>query len=492
MEFYSILSAAFDPTILLLVLLGTLFGIVIGVLPGMGPTVACAVVLPFTAGMEPLSAITLLVAIYCAGTYGGSVSAILINTPGTPAAVATALDGYPLAQRGQAGRALGIATVSSAIGGVIAVVIFLLSAPALAQIAYQFGPAEYFALTVFGLCMLTTIGGDPLKSMISGLCGILLATIGLDTMTGVARFTFGNSHLADGLSFVPVLVGLFAISEFLQQSTRHNVTREAIRLEAIRLPSREDYRRIWKSILRGTGIGTFVGILPAEGGTVAAILSYNEERRWSKTPEEFGEGSINGISAAESANNAATAGAMVPTLALGIPGGGTTAVILAALVMHGLRPGPQLFQEQAEFFYGIGITMALANICFFILGLYLARHFARVTLLPVAILWPMIAVISVVGIYAFGQSMFDVAVMLVAGVIGFFMKRYGFSPIALAIGLVLGGLVEKTLRQSLVIFDGDALLLFSSPLAVVFFILAALALWGPLFKRLIMRFWPGS
>nr|WP_306268046.1 tripartite tricarboxylate transporter permease [Pararhizobium sp. IMCC3301] len=487
MEFLEILTSTLDPMTLFLVVLGTLFGIVIGVLPGMGPTVACAVVLPFTAGMEPLDAITLLVAIYCAGTYGGSVSAILINTPGTPASVATALDGYPLAQKGQAGRALGIATVSSAIGGLVAVVIFILSAPALAKVAYQFGPAEYFALTVFGLCMLTTIGGDPLKSMISGLFGILLATIGLDIMTGVARFTFNNAHIADGLSFVPVLVGLFAISEFLLQSTRHGIKRETIKLDAIRLPSRDDYRQIWKTILRGTGIGTFVGILPAEGGTVAAIMSYNEERRWSKTPEDFGKGSINGIAAAESANNAATAGAMVPTLALGIPGGGTTAVILAALVMHGLRPGPQLFLEQAEFFYGIGITMALANICFFVLGLYLARHFAKVTLIPAAILWPIIAVISVVGIYSFGQSMFDVAVMLGAGVIGFFMKRYGFSPIALAIGLVLGGLVETTLRQSLVIYDGNALLLFSSPLAVVFFVMAALALLGPMIKKTISR-----
>lgn len=479
LELFSTIFASLSLTTVAIIFIGTFLGIVIGVLPGMGPTVACAIVLPFTIGMEPLNAIALLIAIYCAGTYGGSIAAILINTPGTPAAVATALDGYPLAQRGEAGRALGIATVASATGGIIAVIIFIFAAPGLALLAYQFGPAEYFALTVFGMSMLTTIGGDALKSMISGLLGILLATVGLDIMTGVERFTFGSAHLADGIAFVPIMVGLFAVSEFLVQSTKLDGDFERAGLSAVRLPKMDDYKRIWRSILRATGIGTFIGILPAEGGTVAAVVAYNEEKRWSPNSEEFGSGAIDGVAAAESANNAATTGAMVPTLALGIPGGATTAVILAALLMHGLRPGPQLFQEQAEFFYGIGVTMLLANVAFFAMGLFFARYFARVTLVPVEILWPSVFVVSVMGAYAFHQSMLEVIVMISAGIAGFFIRRHGFSAIALAIGLVLGQLLETTLRQSMVLFDGNALRMFESPLAMMFFVFSLAAIFGP-------------
>lgn len=486
-DFFSTIFASVDLTTVLIILIGTVLGIGIGVLPGMGPTVACAIVLPFTIGMEPLDAISLLIAIYCAGTYGGSIAAILINTPGTPAAVATALDGYPLAQRGEAGRALGIATVASATGGIIAVIIFIFAAPGLAILAYKFGPAEYFALTIFGMSMLTTIGGDPLKSMISGLLGILLATVGLDIMTGIERFTFGSDYLADGIAFVPIMVGLFAVSEFLVQSTRLKTKFERIGLNAVRMPKMEDYKRIWRSILRATGIGTFIGILPAEGGTVAAVVAYNEEKRWSPDSDQFGSGAIDGVAAAESANNSATTGAMVPTLALGIPGGATTAVILAALLMHGLRPGPQLFQEQASLFYGIAVAMLLANIAFATLGLFFARYFARVTLIPIEILWPSVFALSVIGAFAFHQSMLEVAIMILAGIAGFFIRRYGFSAIALAIGLVLGGLLETTLRQSIVIFDGNALRMIESPLALLFFALALLAIIGPQAMRAFRR-----
>ena len=469
--------------LLVLLFIGTVLGIVIGVLPGMGPTVACAVILPFTIGMEPLYAISLLVAIYCSGIYAGSLSAILINTPGTPSAVATCLDGFPLAQKGQADRAIGVGTIASATGGMISVVVFILAAPLLAKIAYHFGPAEYFALTIFGMSMLTSIGGDALKSLISGFFGVFLATVGMDMFTGIERFTFGNDHIADGISFVPVLVGLFAISEFFAQSTALDKTVKRFDFERIKLPSKDDLKRIWRAVLRSTGIGTFIGILPAEGSTVAAIIGYNEEKRWSPNKKNFGKGAIEGVAAAESANNAATAGTMVPTLALGIPGGGTAAVILAALIMHGLRPGPQLFDEQPEFFYGIGFTMLLSNILFLILGLLFARYFARVTLIPNALLWPSVFAISVVGVYAFHQSIYDVGTMLLFGIIGFFIRRYGFSSIALAIGLLLGEMLENTLRQSLVIFDGNGWLFFSSPIAGLFFVLSAMAIGYPYIKN---------
>ena len=470
--------------LLIILFLGTLFGLILGVLPGLGPTTGGALILPFTITLDPLSAIVLLTAIYCAGTYGGAITAILINTPGTPAAAATCLDGYPLAQKGEAGRALGMATFGSAFGGLFSVLVLVFFAPILANIAYEFGQPEYFALAIFGLTMLASIGeGSPTKNLIAGAFGILLSTVGKDIMASIDRFTFGVNELTEGIGFIPVVVGMFAMSELLVQSNLTNQIFERIAMKAVRLPSKDDFKYCFKTILRSSGIGSFIGILPAEGGTVASLIGYSEAKRWSKKPEEFGKGAIDGIAGAETANNAATGGAMVPTLALGIPGSATTAVILTGLIIHGLRPGPDLFKEQPEFLYGIFGAMFFANILFFIFGFFGAKIFARITLIPNRLLWPMIFTLSVCGTYSLNQSFTDVFLMIGFGIIGYVMRKFGFSVVPVIIGLILGQLVELTLRQSLVIFDGDWTLFFTRPIVVTFFILSVVALIFPNIRK---------
>jgi len=384
-----------------------------------------------------------------------------------------------LAQRGEAGRALGLAVVSSTVGGVLSVICLMLAAPLLARAAYQFSPPEYFALTLFGLSMLASIGdGSPIKNLISGALGVFLAIVGVDKLTTVERYTFDSYALYEGIGFVPVMIGIFGISELLVQSTLIDSVRERIKLKSVQLPSKADYKKVWKTILRSSGIGTFIGILPAEGATVASMIGYNEARRWSKTPEEFGRGAIEGIAGSEAANNSATGGAMVPTLALGIPGSATAAVILAGLMVHGLRPGPTMFTEQADFAYAIFWSMMFVNLLFLFIGLYGATLFARITLVPTQILWPCVFIFSIVGAYALDQSMFDVWIALAAGVLGYFMRRYGFSVVPLAIGLILGGMLEQRFGQSMVMLDEKWWLIATRPLALFFLILTALALFG--------------
>ena len=472
--------------LLLLIVLATLGGILVGALPGLNATNGVALLLPFTITMEPIAAIAVLTTIYCAATFAGAITAILINTPGTSASATTCLDGYPLAQRGEAGRALGMAAVSSTIGGIISVLCLMAAAPLLAGAAYKFAPPEYFALTVFGLSMLASIGEESsIKSIMSGAFGVLLATVGIDLLTTVERFTFGMNELTEGIGFVPVMIGVFGIAELLIQAGQLGIVRERITLRAIQLPSKSDYQKTWKAILRSSGIGTFIGILPAEGATIASMIGYNEAKRWSKTPEEFGKGSIEGIAGSEAANNSATGGAMVPTLALGIPGSPTAAVILAGLMVHGLRPGPTMFTEQSTFVFAIFWSMLLVNVLFFFVGLYGARIFARATLIPLTILWPMVFLFSMVGAYALDQSMIDVWIALIFGVIGYLMKRYGFSVVSLAIGLILGGMLEKRLGQSMVMLDEQWWLIATRPLSLLFLVLTVLALAGPFLLRKI-------
>jgi len=482
------LTTLTDPTLVFLLLCATLGGVVIGALPGLNATTGAALLLPFTLTMDPVPAIALLTAIYCSATFAGAITAILINTPGTSASATTCLDGYPMAQRGEAGRALGLAVVSSTVGGVFSVLILMACAPILARAAYNFAPPEYFALTLFGLSMLISVGGgSAIKNLISGAFGILLATVGTDLLTSVKRFTFESPHLYDGIGFVPVMIGVFGISELIAQASRLTEKRERVIMDAIKLPSKEDYRRVWKTILRSSGIGTFIGVLPAEGATVASMIGYNEAKRWSKKPEEFGKGSPEGIAGSEAANNSATGGAMVPTLALGIPGSPTAAVILAGLLVHGLRPGPTMFTDQAEFAYAIFWSMLFVNLLFLLVGLYGARAFARVTLIPVTVLWPCVFVFSIVGAYALDQSMFDVWIAIAAGILGYFMRMYGFSVVPLAIGLILGGMLEQRLGQSMVMLDEKWWLMLSRPISLFFFILTALALFGRPVFQLINR-----
>ena len=482
-------SVVLDPYLILLIFGTTVLGVIIGVLPGLGATTGAALLLPFTLTMAPVHAITVLATIYVSATFAGSITAILINTPGTSAAAATTFDGYPLAQRGEAGRALGVAVVSSTVGGVFSVIVLCVAAPLLARVAYEFRPPEYFALTLFGLSMLASISaGGAVRNLIGGVFGVWLATIGAERATGIERFMFGNYELYEGLSFVPVFIGLFAMSELFVQSRIANKVADTVAMKAVRLPTREDYKRIWKTILRSCGIGTFIGVLPAEGATVASMIGYAEARRWSKNKEEFGKGAVEGIAGAEAANNAATGGAMVPTMVLGIPGSGTTAVILVGLMVHGLRPGPYLFTEQVDKVYQIFGAMLLANVMFMAMGLYAARMFARISLVPTPILWPIVFALSVIGAYALSASLLDVWIVLIFGVIGFFARRHGFAVAPIAVGLILGEMVETNLQNSLKMFEGQWWLITTQPLAALFLILAFLGLCGPwLFQRLFAR-----
>jgi putative tricarboxylic transport membrane protein len=477
-----------DPFNIFLIFIAVLIGVCVGALPGLSSPMAVALLLPFSLSLEPIPAISMMAALYCAGTFGGSITAILINAPGAPPAVATAFDGYPMAKRGEAGRALGLAAVSSVTGGIFSLFIFLFLAPMLAEVALKFRPQEYFALAVFALSMLASISGtSSIRNLISGAVGVLIGTVGIHITTGVERFTFNSPELTEGINFIPVLIGLFAVGELLNQSQALDKTLERITSVVVKLPSAREFFRMKWTIVRSSVLGTFIGILPAEGATVAALMGYNEAKRFSKNKEEFGKGAPEGIVGPEAANNAATGGAMVPTLALGIPGSATTALILAALIMHGFRPGPYLVRETPHIVYAIFGAMIIANFMFLIIGLTGAKVFSRITLIPRQILWPSVFVFSMVGSYAFASSLFDVWTMLVAGIIGFLMKRYGFGPAPLVMGLILGKLVEQNLSRAMIIYDNNWLRFFESPIVDAFLFLTVVSLFWPLISKIWKR-----
>jgi putative tricarboxylic transport membrane protein len=473
-----------EPKILLVIFAGTLVGIIVGALPGISGSTTTALLLPFTITMTPVEAIAFLGALYCAANFGGSITAILVNTPGDPSASATAFDGYPMAVKGEAGRALGISAVASAIGGIFSIVVLIIAAPMLARLAYSFGPPEYFALAVFGLSMVAMTGGDSMvKNLIAGCFGVMLATVGQDITTGVERYTFGMYSFSDGIDFIPVLIGLFALSELIEQASQLGKRAAIAKLGAVKLPSWADIRKCSKAIWLSSALGTFIGTLPALGATTAAMIAYVETRRWSKNKAEFGKGAIEGVAGPEAANNAAVGGAMVPTLALGIPGSGTTAIILAGLIVQGVRPGPHLFNEQPLLLYAVFSSMLLANLLYLVLGMGFAKVFARISLIPPQFLWPGVFVLSVIGAYGPNQAMAEVWIAIAFGFIGFFMRRFGFSPAPLVIGLVLGKLVEEKLKQSLIIFDLSWGGFLNRPIAMTLFGLTALFLLAPVVMR---------
>ncbi|PHK96722.1 C4-dicarboxylate ABC transporter permease [Pseudoroseomonas rhizosphaerae] len=478
-----------DPFILGMTVAGTLLGVFVGALPGIGGSTTLALLLPLTIGISPVASLAFMGAVYCGANFGGSITAILVNTPGDPSASATALEGYKMAEKGEAGLALGISAVASAIGGIFSVIVMIVAAPLLARAAYNFGPPEYFALALFGLSMCAAVGGDsPLKNLIAAAFGVALATVGIDLTTGVERFTFGFYDLTDGIGFVPVLIGLFALAEMFDQASRQHTLGKLLKLDTVRIPGMAEFRKCARSIWLGSGLGTFIGALPALGATTAALVAYNETRRWSKHKHEFGQGSIEGVAGPEAANNSAVGGAMVPTLALGIPGSSTTAIMLAALVVQGVRPGPHLFNEQPTLLYAVFASMLAANLIYLVLGLYSAKLFARISMVPPALLWPTVFVLSVIGAYGPNQSMGEVYLMLFFGVVGLLFRRHGFSPAPLVMGLVLGSLLEESLKQSLLIFqDGWVLGFLGRPIALLLIGITVAGLAAPWIMRLQAR-----
>lgn len=467
---------------LLFCLIGVTLGTLIGVLPGIGPTTGVAILIPVTFGLNATTAIITMAGVYYGAMYGGSTTSILINVPGESSSVMTTLDGYQMAKQGRAGVALGMAAISSFIAGTFAILMLTLVAPTLAGFALSFGPPEYFALTFMGLTMVTSLSGDSaLKGVMSGVFGLIVACVGVDAISGAERFTVGNIYLLDGFGFIGVAVGLFAVSEVLvnlEEPLAQVFVKTELRVRTL-LPNRRDWKDSLAPIGRSSVVGFFVGVLPGAGATIASFMSYAMEKKLSKHPERFGTGAIEGVAAPEGANNAAAGGAMVPLLTLGIPGSGTTAVLLGALLIHGLKPGPLLFQNNPDFVWGVIASMYIGNVMLLILNLPLVGMWASLLRVPYKILMPLIVTISAVGVFATDNNIFDMWVMFGFGIVGYLMRKLRFPAAPAVLGLVLGPMVERSLRQSLTISHGDLSIFLTRPISAILITIAFLSLLAP-------------
>ncbi len=476
-------SVALTPFNLLMAATGVVLGILIGALPGVGPPSGVALLLPLTFGMEPTSGIIMLAALYAGTMYGGTITSVLINTPGEAASVVTCLDGHQMALQGRAGPALGIAAIGSFIAGTVGVLLMMLISPVLARWSLAFGPPETFALMLLGLTTVTLLtGDDALKGYVSMVLGLMIAMVGFDIISGDARYAFGIPEMMDGIDFLPVAIGLFGLGEVLvgaEAAAGATILFGRWRLRDI-LPTAVDWARSRWAIVRGTALGFVIGVLPGAGPTVSTFLAYSVEKKLSRHPEEFGKGAIEGVAAPESANNAAATAAMVPMLTLGIPGSATTAIMLGGLMMWGLRPGPLLFEKNPEFVWGLIASQYIANVMLLILSTAFIPLFVRALRVPYGILMPIIIVLCVTGAYTLKNSLWDVGTMLVFGVIGYAMKKLGYSPAALVLALVLGPLAERALRQSLIISDAGVGILFMRPISGVLTVAALVAVLVPI------------
>ena len=462
---------------------GIAVGIFVGAMPGLTATMAIALLLPLTFGLYPGTAILLLLAVYSGAMYRGSIPAILINTPGTPAAAATAMDGYQLARQGKAGQALKITLIASTIGGLISSLAMLLFGPVVARFALRFGPAEYFALAVFGLCIISSVSGkSPVKGLIMGSVGILISTIGIDPVGGFNRMNFGFHQLLGGVNLIPALVGVFAISEVMYKVKEMNIPVIILDYKNQKLP-KGTFKSCLVSILRASGIGTFIGAVPGTGPAIAAFLGYNEAKRASKTPEQFGKGSLEGVAAAEAANNAVIGGGLIPTLTLGIPGDMTFAIMLGALMLHGITPGPLLFVHQPAIVYTIMLGLFLVKLLMYFQGLLFIKAFVHVTKVPPKILIPLVFVMCCLGAFAVNNSIFDVYIMMVFGIIGYFMRHFELPIPPMVIAMVLGPIAELNMRNALTLSQGSYLTFVTRPISAFFLFISLLTFVFPYIRQ---------
>lgn len=471
-------------TPILVIIAGDIVGILAGAMPGISPSMAVAILLPFTFGMTPAMGMVMLCAIYLASNYGGSITAVTINTPGTPSAVVTAFDGYPLAKTGRVGAGLGISLVASIVGGFVGIIILICFATPLAKVALAFWPAEYFSLAILGLSTVASLGGGKwVEALIAVLLGLLLNTIGLDHVSGVERFTFGVLRLYDGFSFVPALIGLFALSEVLSNVESGDLASfEKVDNGVVEWPKWSLYWKLKWSMLRSGLLGTIIGIFPGAGGTIASFIAYDMEKRLSDHPEEFGHGACAGVAASEAANSSSVGGALVPLLTLGIPGSASTAVLIGALMVHELRPGPELFVKHPEIVYTLFSSLFIANIVLLLLGIWGSKLWVKVTLVPKAVLYPMIFAFSIVGSYAVRSSAFDVGVCVAFGVLGWILNKYHYPSSPIVLGLVLGTLIEMNLQMTMIM--GGPGLLVTRPLSGILLALAILSLLVPFIRTI--------
>lgn len=477
------------PYTLIAILAGVVVGIVIGAIPGMTVSMGMALMLPFSFVLPTTPAIGLLLGVHIGGVTGGSVSAILLDIPGTPSAAATVLDGHPMANKGQAGKALGTAVMASFVGGIISLIALILIAPQLAALALNFGAPELFAVVLLGLTIIVGVSeASVLKGIIAGLIGLGLMTVGLDPMLGVPRFTFGQIELQAGVSLLPAMIGLFAIPQILEElepRAREGLQTIASRVTA-QLPSISETRALVPTFLRGSLIGTIVGIVPGTGGPIAAFLAYDQEKRRSKCPEEFGTGVIEGVAAPEAANNAVTGSALIPMLTLGIPGDPIVAVLMGGLIIHGLQPGPLLFEQQPTFITGIFLSILVAYVLTVLVQLFLIRLFVQVQKIPRPYLFSVIAVLAVAGSYAVDFTIFAIWTMLFFGILAYLMRKFGFPVIPVLLAIVLGPILEGQFRRALSISGGDATVFFTHPLSLIFIVLALAMLFSPIIRSQLL------
>jgi len=477
-------SVALQPINLMFCFLGVFIGTLIGVLPGIGPVGTMAILLPVTYGIPPTTAIIMLAGIYYGAQYGGSTTSILVNIPGEAASVVTTLDGYQMALKGRAGPALGIAAFGSFIAGTIGVIGLQLLAPPLVAVALRFGPPEYSSLMILGFVILTYLAQKSMaKALMMAGVGIILGTIGLDTMTGMPRFTFGIPELLDGVGLAPLAMGLFGISEILL-NVEKKIKQELLTTKVKGLfPTREDWRRSIGAILRGSGSGFFLGILPGGGAVLGSFVSYALEKRISKHPEEFGKGAIEGVAAPEAANNSAAQGAFIPLLTLGIPSNVVMAILLGALMIHNITPGPMLVKEHPQLFWGVISSMYMGNIMLLVLNLPLIGLWVQLLRVPYAILFPLILYICLIGAYVINNSVIDVTIMLLCGVVGYLMRKFEYEPAPLVLAYVLAPMLENALRQSLILSGGSFGIFMARPISAGCLVVAA----GLLFSSLLPR-----
>ena len=491
--FFTVVSNLFTPFNLFLTFGGAFFGILVGAMPGLSSVMGLSIMLPFAIRIGGVGSILMLLGIYCGAVYGGSITAILINTPGTANSAATCLDGHPMALRGEAGRAISLSTTSSLIGGLLSAVALLFTAPLLSKFALKFGPTEYFALGIFGLSIVTSVSSteNVLKGILGALLGLFLAEIGMDAINGLPRFTGGSVFLLGGINFVPVLIGLFAFSQGLISIEEYNknLKQEKTTQQKIKgvFPSKEDMKVCFPTYIRSSIIGIVIGIIPGTGGDIASWVAYNEAKRWSKHPEEFGKGTPEGIAAPEAGNNAVTGGALVPLLTLGIPGDSATAIMLGALMMVGITPGPLLFVEQTESVYTIIIGLFLANLFMGLIGYAGVRLFAKIADVPKWIMTPIVFLFCIVGTYALNHTFGDIVVMFVAGIAGYVLLKLGFSVPPIILGMILGKTIENNFRRAYVIYDGDFSVFFTRPISLVLLVIAFISLIYPLVMPIILK-----
>lgn len=474
-------SVALQPHNVLYAAIGAFVGTLIGVLPGIGPVSGIALLIPLIVSLPPASAMILLTAVYYGTMYGGSTTSILLNVPGEASSVATTFDGYQMAQQGRAGPALAIAAVGSFIAGTVSVAALMLFSLPLAGWAVAFGPAENFSLMVLGLSSVSMLTGEHfVKAMISTVAGLMLATIGVDIVSGMNRYTFGMPQLYDGIDLVTGAVGLFAVSEVLLASNGITGAGRVAKIQRLWMSARDFLDSGW-AIVRGTVLGFYVGILPAAGATIASFLSYNLERRLAKDPSRFGKGDIRGVAGPESANNAAAVGNMIPMLSLGIPGSSTTAVMMGALLILNVIPGPTLWTKHPDVVWGLIASMYVSNAILLVLNLPLVGLFVQILKTPERILYPIVIAVCVIGVYAASRSQAELYVMLALGAFGYYMRRHDYPLGPAILGLVLGDRLEQTMRQALIIKDGNWAVFVTRPLSAAILALAGLSLLGPLF-----------